>query len=664
MLTKLQDTPAYAAIDEYLHRLHEPAFGKPHAVAEPHVALDGSRVVVTGSVFDELVGRPRTDIYTVIDGELRALTSRVGSARWGRFSPEGETLAFLSDRTEAGVFQLFLLEQNSDGEACETPAVPGTVEYAHWSPDGARILLGVAGLGADLSGGQGSGTNARSADHEQPAWFPLIDEGVADSAWRSLWLYTPCTNEIVRLSAKGLNHWEADWCGPRHVVAVTSEGPCEDDWYSATLTLIDTADASSRDLLRSGVQLGLPTASPDGRYVSVVEAVCSDRGLVAGDVVVIDLSTGARKDLDTAKTDVTWLQWLDGARLGYVGQRHLDSVAGIVDVTTDQLTELLSGEVSCGASVYPSGSFTRDGRVLLVQSAYDLPPQVALVGHRTADVLVSTAHAGTDYLMSIAGRAEPVTWFAHDDLEIEGILCRPEGEGPFPLIVNLHGGPIWAFRNMWSMWYPWVPILVSRGYAVLNPNPRGSSGRGQAFAERVVGDMGGADAADILSGVDALVQRGVADPERIGLIGRSYGGFMAAWLVTQDQRFAAAVPISPATDWYSIIFTSNVAGWARAFLDADPERPGGATHARSPVLHGSKVRTPCLNVAGANDRCTPPGQAEEFHRALCKHGVDSMLAIYPQEGHHVASFPAMTDFLSRIAFWFELHIPVQPSRCP
>ena len=250
-----------------------------------------------------------------------------------------------------------------------------------------------------------------------------------------------------------------------------------------------------------------------------------------------------------------------------------------------------------------------------------------------------------------------MSWEAPDGLAIEGILALPDGDGPFPLVVNIHGGPVWAFQDSWSMRYAWVPLLVSRGYAVLSPNPRGSGGRGQEFAARVVGDMGGQDTFDFLAGIDALVAQGIVDPTRIGLIGGSYGGFMSSWLVTQDQRFAAAVPISPVTDWYSQSFTSNVAGWGKAFLRADPEDPGSAAHTRSPVLQASRVRTPCLNVAGARDRSTPPEQAREFHQALTANGVESALVIYPEEGHGIRSYSVMTDFLTRVTMWFDRHMP-------
>ncbi len=657
-MTDLSETPQYQAVQEHLRALREPALGRPSALREPHVTRDGTRTVVTADVLDVLEGPSRTALYTAEDGHLRQVTARGGSARWGRFSPDGRTLAFLSDRAEKGEFQLHLLAVGGFGEADPAPRVPGTVEYAHWSPDGRRILLGVAGLGAELSGGQGSGVNKKSV-RDAPSWLPRVDEGVSAEAWRSLWVYTPDARELVRVSPEGVNCWEAGWCGSDRIVAITSDAPGEDDWYAGVLSLIDLA-GDVRELLSSEVQLGLPTGSPDGKWVSVAQAVCSDRWVVAGDLLLVDPETGAVRPIDTLGTDVTRLEWLGTDRLGYVGQRRLDSVAGVVDVAEGSVTEVLSTATSCGGGTFhPDGAFTADGRVCTVQESYDLPQRLVLSTVDGERVLASIAHPGTDYLGSVAGTAEPVAWTAPDGTEIEGVLCKPAGDGPFPLVVNIHGGPVWSYRATWSMGSVWVPLLVSRGYAVLNPNPRGSTGRGQEFAARVVGDMGGADTHDYLSGIDALVDRGVVDAARVGLIGGSYGGYMSSWLVTQDTRFAAAVPIAPVTDWYSQGFTSNIAGWGNRFLDADPEQIGTRAHTRSPVLHASKVRTPCLNIAGALDNCTPPGQAQEFHQALLAHGVPSVLVIYPEEGHGVRAQHAQADFITRVMDWFERYMPAK-----
>jgi len=663
MRKDLRESAEYAAVAEHVRQLHEPAFGKPHHVTDLDMTTDASRIVLTGSVYDVLDGLPRTALYEVRDGALRALTSAGGSAKAARLAPDGSALAFLSDRAKAHVFQLYLLAGGQLGEARPAPAVPGTVEHLAWSPDGTRILLGVAGLGAEMADAQGSGT-VGSGESSLPAWYPAVEAGTPEDAWRSLWLYTPASGELARVSPDGLNVWEAAWSGPGHVLAITSEQPGEDDWYSAVLSRLDLSTGAVTELLRSDVQLGLPAGTSDGRLAAVVQAVCSDRWIVAGDLILLDLAAGTRCAVDTGGTDVTAVQWLDRARLGYVGQRHLDSVAGIADSGAEPLPEtitakeLVASEQSWASWFYPDGAFTSDGRVVVIRDDYDLPQEIAIVGAGADQVLASLAHAGTDYIRSVAGSATNVSWSAPDGTPIEGVLCTPAGAGPFPLVLHVHGGPIGAYQRSWMMHDQAVPLLVARGYAVLHPNPRGSSGRGQEFAAAVVGDMGGADTYDYLSGIDAMIERGIADPARIGTMGVSYGGFMSAWLVTQDQRFSAAVAGSPVTEWYSFTYTTNIPRWGLWFLDnADPEQTGNQVHTRSPVMHASRARTPTLLTAGAKDRCTPAGQAREFYQALLGHGVDSELVIYPGEGHGVSRFPAVTDYLTRLVTWFERYMP-------
>jgi len=663
MRKDLRESPEYAAVAEHLRRVHEPAFGRPHHVTDLVMTADASRIVVTGSVYDELDGLPRTALYEVRDGALHALTSGGGSAKAGRLAPDGSSLAFLSDRAKAEVFQLYLLAGGQLGEARPASAVPGTVEYLAWSPDGTRILLGVAGLGAEMADAQGSGT-VGSGESGLPSWYPEVETGTPEDAWRSLWLYTPASGELAKVSPEGLNVWEAAWSGSGHVLAITSERPGEDDWYSAALSRLDISTGEMTELLRSDVQLGLPAGTPDGTRAAVVEAVCSDRWIVAGDLILLDLVGGTRCAVDTAGADVTAVQWIDGTRLGYIGQRHLDSVAGIADAGQGPLPETITAkELAASAQSWaswfnPAGAFTSDGQVVVVRDDYDTPQQIAIVGTGTRKVLASLAHAGTDYTRSVAGSATDVSWSAPDGTAIEGVLCTPPGAGPFPLVLHVHGGPIGAYQRGWAMHDDAVPLLISRGYAVLLPNPRGSSGRGQEFAAAVVGDMGGADTHDYLSGIDAMIERGIADPARIGTMGVSYGGFMSAWLVTQDQRFKAAVAGSPVTEWYSFTFTTNISRWGLWFLgNADPEETGNQVHTRSPVMHASRARTPTLLTAGAKDRCTPAGQAREFHQALISHGVDSELVIYPGEGHGVSRFPAVTDYLTRLVTWFERYMP-------
>jgi dipeptidyl aminopeptidase/acylaminoacyl peptidase len=145
----------------------------------------------------------------------------------------------------------------------------------------------------------------------------------------------------------------------------------------------------------------------------------------------------------------------------------------------------------------------------------------------------------------------------------------------------------------------------------------------------------------------------------VGLTGISYGGYMSSWLVTQDPRFAAAVAVSPTTDWVSQHYTSNIGVFDELFLGSKAENRDGNHVRRSPLTFAHQVRTPVLHVAGALDRCTPPGQAQEFHQALSDNGVRSELVIYPEEGHGVSGFPAAIDYTARMLAWFAEFMPAR-----
>jgi dipeptidyl aminopeptidase/acylaminoacyl peptidase len=654
----LRDTPLYHDVEEFYRRAFEPAFGRISGAADPHPSVDGRSIAFTGTKLEKLEGTPITRIC-VADagaGTFEEVTSGPNDDRLPRWSPDGSKLAFLSDRAEKGKSQLYLLDRERVAEARAPAAVEGTVEYFSWSPDGRSILMGVAGTGAELAGVQGSGM-AKEEPEELPDWVPLARSSADREGWRRAWVLDPAEGEARPASREGLNVWECVWCGPNAIAAIVSDGPREDLWYTAPLVLIDPESGKEREVYRGAQQLGWPAASPSGGRLAVVEALCSDRWVVAGDVVLIDPESGEHRRVDTMGVDVTALAWRDEDHLLFAGLRGMRSVAGELDAATGVARELWATDESWGF-LYPDVNPVpdRDALTVVLQS-YDRYPELAVIEAGTARTVLSFRHDGGTFLRERAGRIQTVTWQARDGLEIEGLLVRPDPSGPHPLVVLVHGGPVAATVNRWTMRGPSVAFLVSRGYAILFPNPRGSSGRGQAFAEMVYGDMGGGDANDILAGIDAMVERGVADPERVGVTGGSYGGFMSCWLPTQSERFAASVALSPVTDWYSQHLTSNIGFWDQQILGDRLENPGGEYFARSPVVFAHRVRTPTLLTAGLEDRCTPPGQAVEFYQALVDAGVEAELSLYPGEGHGVRKLPAALDLLTRMAGWFERHMP-------
>lgn len=645
----VRGTTRYDEIADLYRRWCEP-FGEAATAEGLTASPDGTRVAFTGLRRDSVETDPVARIYVadLAAGSVEEVTAGPHDDRSPAWSPDGTTIAFLSDRAHRGRYGLYLLEAGRLGEAVAAPDLDGSAEWAVWSPDGGALLLGVAGAGAEKSGVEGSGRIESEGD--APTWLPRILTDDDSAEWRRVWRYDVATRALTPLSREGLNVWEAAWCGPDRVVAVVSESPGEDAWYDAPLALIDTATGAETVVHRpkAGRQLGWPAATTDGGRLAVVEARCSDRWVVAGDVLLIE--NGAVTRLDTGGVDVSWLAWHDATTLTYAGERGLDTVVGRLDVTTSTVTEVWTAAGS-PAGVNPSGALLPDGRVVLDHSSWDTPARLAVVGD--GDRTVHTFAPGRDY--APPGTEERLAWTAPDGVEVEGLFYAPAGDPPYATVLYVHGGPVSREHSRSPARHRFVSLLLSRGYAVLVPNVRGSSGRGQAYADLVFGDMGGGETADHLAGLDLLVARGLADPRRIGVMGGSHGGFMTSWLVTQaPERFAAAVAISPVTDWRSQHYTSNIAHFDAIYVGAldDPIRD-----ARSPLLHAGKVRTPTFLTAGDADRCTPPGQALEFYQALRERGVPTACAIYPGEGHGVRRFPAVLDWLTRICGWFEEWMP-------
>jgi dipeptidyl aminopeptidase/acylaminoacyl peptidase len=651
----LRQTTLYQEVRDFFTALHAPGDACITDASDLSATPDGRYAALTGTIFLDLEHPPitRIGVLELDTGQLQVQSCTQGNDRLPRYSPDGRNLAFLSDRAQSGNFQLFLA--NADGTHVEAmPPLDGVVETLAWSRDGLRLLLGVAGFGADIAGAQGGSTTVRKPV-DLPDWAPAIDTGDADNLWRTAYMFDLPTRQYERASPHGLNIWECNWLSEHELVAVVSDSHTEGSWYESRLVAIALGGASHHTLYQPTVQIGGPVASPRGTYVAVIEATCSDRLIVCGDVQLLDRRTGTARRLNTGRVDVTQVIWRDEDTLVFVGHRGLETGVGEIDIPLNTCRESWANAECTFGAWYPSIELHPRGGILGVAESYAVAPQIVHIDATGCRVVHSFATRASAAPGFNTARIEPITWSARDGLEIQGWLVRPPGIGPFPLVMDVHGGPVWACRNRWQGRLRGAKLLADHGIASLYPNPRGSSGRGAEFARLVKGDMGGEDTFDYLSAVDALVARRIADPARLGVTGISYGGFMSAWLVTQDPRFAAAVPISPVANWYSQHRTSQIPYFDSLFLDGQPAASNGLYFTRSPVMYANRVRTPVLQLTGALDQNTPPTQALEFHRSLLEQGVRSVLATYPTAGHGIRAFPAVIDATARYVGWFLEH---------
>jgi dipeptidyl aminopeptidase/acylaminoacyl peptidase len=530
--------------------------------------------------------------------------------------------------------------------------VPGVVEYACWSPDGSRLALLVAAHGAQVSDVHGSGTNEAAQGDE--TWRPRVLP--AEGGRRSLVVWSPKQRSTQTVSE--LNIWEACWCGPDTLIALTSADAGEGAWYGAGLTYLPLeGDAKPWHVGRH--QLAQPSSAPDGRHWSVLAGAASDRGLLAGSLLVARHGDEA-VDCDTQSTHVTDHQWIDDDRVLFTGMRGLDTVIGVVDIKRSETAVLWEGSATSGVHQPQLSGVSAGGQPLFVMEQHHTPPVLGRITDGGFKPVVDTAGPGSESVAKLTGSTSVVSWTSSDGTEVQGLLTMPDAPGPHALVVNVHGGPIAAWHDGWIARDVYTTLLAARGYAVLRPNPRGSTGRGAEYAEAILGDIGGKDVDDVTSGVDHLVDGGLVDPRRVGITGNSYGGYMSAWLPCLTDRFAASVSRSPVTDWRSQHLTSNIAEFDRIFVTGDPFDPESQYQTRSPLGLHQKVATPILFTAGAKDLATPPSQAEQMYMALRERGVDSQLVIYPEEGHGVRAPSAQMDQCARMLAWFERFMPPEP----
>jgi Tol biopolymer transport system component len=268
VLHDMRKTPWYDEAEALFASLLKPGTGQIIDAVELCACPQRKRVVFSGTLVDRLEGTPPTRIcqLDLETTDLRVLTFGPNTDRLPKYSPDGSHIAFLSDRARRGDFQLYLLNV-AQGVVRSAAHVSGWIESLQWSPDGTRVLLGVAGHGANVSGGQGAIATERLHGALAP-WMPAVDVGHADFQWRRLWIFDLHTGDVRQVEHTGPNVWEASWWGVDALVAVASPNPTEGAWYRASLMRIEVATGATREIYRPKHQIGLPCASSSGNHVA------------------------------------------------------------------------------------------------------------------------------------------------------------------------------------------------------------------------------------------------------------------------------------------------------------------------------------------------------------------------------------------------------------
>jgi dipeptidyl aminopeptidase/acylaminoacyl peptidase len=476
------------------------------------------------------------------------------------------------------------------------------------------------------------------------------------------------SGDFREVSPATLHTYEFDWAPDSKTLAyVAAAPPGENNWWVAQLYTQSLSDLAPRSILDPehipgplhGLQIAVPRWSPDGRQIALIGGLMSDQGATGGDIYLVSAQGGEAKNItpDAGQT-AAWIHWLQPSQLLVSSIRSGEVALGKLDTATGKAASFSAIAAHIGDGRLEQSLSLGGGKVAYIESSFTNAPEVY------TGELGGPAHAITHYnedQKPMWGKSASLSWKS-DSFPVQGWLLYPAHYDPakkYPLIVSAHGGPSSAVLPRWPD-LGYNPIAFSAlDYFVLMPNPRGSYGEGEAFTQANRKDFGYGDLRDILAGVDAVSAQFPIDPQRIGLTGWSYGGFMTMFAVTQTNRFRAAVAGAGIANWQSYYGENSIDQWMTPFFGTsvydDP-----AVYARSSAIDFiHNVKTPTLVVVGDRDGECPAPQSFEFWHALRAGKVPTELVVYPDEGHRFSSPQHRRDVLERALSWFEQYMPPQ-----
>jgi dipeptidyl aminopeptidase/acylaminoacyl peptidase len=632
------------------------------AVSDPRVSPDNAWIAYTVSRDDLEEDESRSRIWMVrsTGGEPVALTAEDESSSRPRWSPDGRYLAFLSSRDDepAQVWSLY----RGGGEAVQLTDTAQSVRSYEWSPDSSRMLLILQDPSPEELAAKEAGD-----DYEEktaPPWvidrqqFKLDYEGYLDRRRTHVHLLDVKTGDVSQLTSGDYDDTQATWSPDGKFISFTSNRTEEPDSnYNTDIWIVDAGGGKEpqRITTNPGPDAN-PAWSPDGRYIAHTMVTNVDATLYATSHLAVSSVDGGGTRVLTTELDrmIFNPQYsLDGEQLWFLledsGEQNLARIAP----DGGSIERLVKGR-----NIVRAFQMAADGSAAALISTPDHPAEVFRFA---GGDLTQLSHANSKLLADLElGEVVKVNFNSRDGTGIEGFVIKPPGFEAgrrYPVILDIHGGP----QSQYDYGFSFEDQLyAAHGYLVVRPNPRGSTGYGEAFCLGIWKDWGGPDYEDVMAAVDDVIERGWGDPERLGVTGWSYGGMLTNHIITKTDRFKAAATGASATLYVVNYGHDQYQRWWDQELGYpwDPETRK-LYEELSPFNKLDKVVTPTLILGGEKDWNVPIINSEQLYLGLKKLGVETQLVVYPGEFHGISTPSYSLDLHQRYLDWFGAHLRTQ-----